>query len=119
MKNYLRPGFGNIDTLDAAELRVAAKVPRRITWSPRGKPWFCERWQMASYGHWAVLNAIKSGFLKRGPCARCGATAKVQGHHESYAKPLNVVWLCSRHHADRHKELRTNRTHPVVRESDT
>jgi len=37
------------------------------------------------------------------PCVICGA-AKAEGHHEDYDKPLDVVWLCRRHHREYHQE---------------
>jgi len=52
-----------------------------------------------------ALYAIRSGKLIRGPCEICGAT-KVQAHHEDYSKPLDVNWLCIRHHIERHVEKR-------------
>lgn len=54
--------------------------------------------------HQKVYRAVRSGKLKRSPCEICGA--KAQGHHEDYSKPLEVKWLCTLHHAERHKELR-------------
>ena len=54
-------------------------------------------------------NAIRDGKIKQEPCAVCGS-AKSQGHHEDYSKPLDVIWLCSRHHADRHIHLRNAKT---------
>lgn len=48
----------------------------------------------------AVQAALKAGALVRRPCF-CGET-KVEGHHPDYSKPLEVVWLCRRHHADQH-----------------
>ena len=50
-------------------------------------------------------NANRSGSVKRMPCEICGSK-KSEGHHEDYSKPLDVVWLCSRHHCDRHIHLR-------------
>lgn len=50
----------------------------------------------------AVGNAVRDGRLKRGPCS-CGS-AKTQAHHHDYSKPLEVEWLCSRCHRDRHRE---------------
>jgi len=46
-----------------------------------------------------VANAIREGKLIRQPCEVCGA-AKVEAHHDDYFQPLNVRWLCSRHHHD-------------------
>ncbi len=52
-----------------------------------------------------VAWAIISGRLKRMPCEVCG-TLKAEGHHEDYSKPLDVRWLCRKHHVMRHKELK-------------
>ena len=37
------------------------------------------------------------GRLTREPCFVCDA-ADAQMHHPDYAEPLNVVWLCRKHH---------------------
>ena len=55
----------------------------------------------------AVRNAVRDGKLLRLPCVECGEP-KSEGHHEDYSKPLDVVWLCNKHHkiADRLKKER-------------
>jgi hypothetical protein len=52
----------------------------------------------------AVAKAKKEGLLVPKPCERCGEV-KVHAHHDDYAKPLDVMWLCAYHHRQRHKEL--------------
>jgi len=42
----------------------------------------------------AVGNALRDGKLTKGPCAFCGSTERVHGHHHDYSKPLDVTWLC-------------------------
>jgi hypothetical protein len=59
------------------------------------------------YGEY--LSAIQCGKLTPMPCEVCGKQ-KTQGHHEDYSKPLDVVWLCVRHHQDRHIHLRNAKT---------
>lgn len=54
--------------------------------------------------HAKVRWAIKSGNLERLPCEVCG-NPRSQGHHDDYSKPIEVVWLCQRHHIERHKQL--------------
>lgn len=49
----------------------------------------------------AVGNALRDGRLVRSACA-CGNT-KVQAHHRDYSIPLDVEWLCSGCHRDRHR----------------
>ena len=50
-----------------------------------------------------VTNAVRDKRLIKGPCKHCGATEKIQGHHEDYYKPLEVTWLCPRCHKKLHK----------------
>ena len=54
-----------------------------------------------------VEKAIKDGVLKNpGRCEKCGAAGYTEAHHENYAKPLEVCWLCDKCHKERHKEKR-------------
>lgn len=53
----------------------------------------------------ASANAIRDGKLIRQPCEVCGTTSKVQGHHDDYSKPLEVRWLCPKHHSAHHRAL--------------
>lgn len=49
----------------------------------------------------ALKHALKTGKIVRQPCEKCGAK-KVHGHHEDYSKPLQVRWLCRKHHDEEH-----------------
>lgn len=49
----------------------------------------------------AVRKAILAGELTRQPCEVCGVE-RVHGHHDDYAKPLKVRWLCALHHRRLH-----------------
>lgn len=53
--------------------------------------------------HGIVAYAIKSGSIKRHDCEVCG-DKKSHAHHDDYSKPLDVRWLCSKHHNEWHKE---------------
>jgi hypothetical protein len=70
------------------KLRQVAKYPERC--SARQK----------------IGNLISRGQLKRGPCEVCG-TAHSQAHHDDYANPLSVRWLCGEHHKELHRQLGT------------
>lgn len=48
----------------------------------------------------AVADALEHGRLMKGPCAICGTTDRVEAHHHDYTQPLNVRWLCFRHHRE-------------------
>ena len=47
--------------------------------------------------------AIKDKKLIRKPCEVCGEL-KVEAHHPDYYEPLNVMWLCIKHHHEWHKK---------------
>jgi len=52
---------------------------------------------------WQVQRALKAGRLNRQPCEVCGAT-KTHAHHDDYAQPLSVRWLCPPHHYEHHSK---------------
>ena len=54
--------------------------------------------------HKAVSYALKTGKLKKQNCRECGV-AVVQAHHEDYSKPLEVIWLCPKHHYEYDQKL--------------
>ena len=61
---------------------------KRIELSPKVKAW--------SKLHYA-LRAGK--IIKPGLCSICGNTENIQGHHEDYNKPFEVIWVCQKCHA--------------------
>lgn len=63
------------------------------------------RWPEKTRAHKSVHKALRSGLLTRQPCERCNSTNRVHAHHEDYTKPLEVIWLCSSCHGERHREL--------------
>jgi hypothetical protein len=46
-----------------------------------------------------------SGKLKQQPCLACG-DSRVEAHHQDYAQPDHVVWVCRSHHRDLHQMLK-------------
>ncbi len=54
-----------------------------------------------------VRDAVRRGRIQKpSACEDCGAPTEaslLQGHHEGYARPLHVVWLCSKCHGVRHR----------------
>ncbi len=50
-----------------------------------------------------VSNAVRDGKLIPWPvCAVPECCGKPQGHHPDYSRPLDVVWLCVKHHKEAH-----------------
>lgn len=52
--------------------------------------------------HSEVNNALRAGRLEKGPCEVCANNSKVVAHHDNYAEPLVVRWLCQVHHSEWH-----------------
>ena len=53
-----------------------------------------------------VTRYVNSGKLIQRPCQKCGTKINVQAHHDDYSRPLNVVWLCVKHHNEVHVNKR-------------
>lgn len=52
-----------------------------------------------------VHSYLKRGKISKSPCSICG-DINVQAHHEDYSKPLEIIWLCVKHHIEHHKSPR-------------
>lgn len=69
---------------------------RRFRIGPRSE-WF-------DRAHGAVRDAIDAGELTRPDrCDECGMQREIVAHHDDYARPLDVRWLCRRCHLAWHK----------------
>lgn len=73
---------------------------QRDAWLQENRPLYAQKINARA----RVVYAIKTGKLKRLPCQVCGSP-EVHGHHTDYAKPLNVIWLCQKHHQEEHKRV--------------
>lgn len=50
-----------------------------------------------------VQNAVADGRLEKPDQCEFGCRAhRIDGHHDDYSKPLDVRWLCPKHHAQLH-----------------
>lgn len=77
---------------------------------PRSPKLFRSKHPEKYAAHIAVGNALRDGKItKPNECERCGADWQLHGHHEDYAKPLEVVWLCAECHGARHREINEER----------
>lgn len=62
-----------------------------------------KRWRarnkLKDAAHSIVRRAVKAGILKAGVCEYEGCKVKkTVAHHEDYALPMVVKWLCRKHH---------------------
>ena len=62
-----------------------------------------ERNAIKRAAHILTGNAIRDGRLLKEPCEVCGSEV-VHAHHDDYAEPLSVRWLCDEHHNQWHME---------------
>lgn len=87
-------------------------VPRRDLKGPANPNWlgvtgteksrrFKAKYPEKAFAHALMREAIRKGTLVRQPCEKCGNTT-VDGHHDDYSKPLDVRWLCRKHHTAHH-----------------
>ena len=63
-----------------------------------------ERYPRKYKAHTMVGNAIRDGKLFVESCCDCGSEDRVHAHHDDYAKPLNIRWLCAVHHSQWHRD---------------
>lgn len=71
----------------------ASKVRYVKKWRDRNK--------IKHKAHLMVLYAVRMGRLTRKPCEIC-KDINVHAHHDDYFKPLDVRWLCQKHHNEIH-----------------
>lgn len=63
------------------------------------KAWI-ERNPAKRKAHNILSAALRDGKIKKKRCEVCGKYA--QAHHPDYSKPLEIVWLCPKHHKQIH-----------------
>lgn len=51
-----------------------------------------------------LRDAVLNGKIIREPCELCGEAA--EAHHDDYSRPLDVRWLCRKHHVEHHNAIR-------------
>ena len=73
--------------------------------SQKAKNDYAKRYPIRKIASSFVGNAIRDGRLKKEPCEICGKK-RVHAHHDDYYKPMEVRWLCIKHHNEYHVKLR-------------
>lgn len=88
-------------------MTVWDKVGYEPVWRSLGYASPGDFWGLQEKAYRATRLARRSGALTIGPCERRGegyCAGRIEAHHEDYEKPLEVTWLCRRHHVGLHTE---------------
>lgn len=81
----------------------------------RGSRAYHERHPERRAARIALWNALRGGVVaKATACQGCGAAGRLHGHHDDYAKPLEVRWLCVPCHEEAHHEV-SRITRPLMK----
>ena len=98
---YFREYFqAHREKINAAALEWAREHPEKKAQQVKV---YAERHPERYIAKCMVASALRRGELIRQPCSICG-DPRSQAHHPNYAEPLNVIWLCKRHHTEIHSK---------------
>ena len=98
-KNRLK----NIDAFRAYD-RLRAKLPHRKKLALELERIRRRLDRRKTHCHNKLTRAVRKGLIDRMPCIVCGEK-RTHAHHESYDRPLDVVWYCAVHHSARHRQM--------------
>ena len=84
----------------------SAALKSHLTRSERVLMWKKSVGKAVILAHRLTYEAISSGRLKRLPCEVCGKE-KTDAHHDDYSKPLEVRFLCRKHHLEFHRKQKS------------
>ncbi len=94
------PGEGRKTKLTEEQRKMVRAARNRRKYAA-GKKKYPERYAAKQVIKWAVARGVASSQ----PCWECGF-ADTEAHHPAYSLPLDVVWLCRKHHLQLHREFR-------------
>lgn len=100
----------NIDAIRMYDV-LRAKLPHRVKLALKVNDAYRKRDSRRNACASKVHRAIRKGLLQWCPCSVCGSE-KSMAHHESYDRPLDVVWYCQVHHKARHKQMKQEGIEP-------
>lgn len=89
-----------VELQSIARKKWAANNKGKIYESTRS---YRDKYPVKYKAHGMVAYAIKVKNLVAKPCEIC-RNNDVHAHHDDYNEPLNVRWLCTKHHNQWHKE---------------
>jgi len=91
--------IGNARIGHARHPRLGAANPNFKGWRSRDNVYYKDRFRAKhpekAAAHDAVSRAERQGRLHRpAACQRCGIIGKTHAHHDDYAQPLQVLFVC-------------------------
>ena len=93
------------EELEEARRKSLATHPKRTYYRKKREDlWHTPRYEgltQKEKARYLFRQALSRGDLARKPCEICG-NPNSEGHHPDYWKPLDVIWLCKRHHSEIH-----------------
>lgn len=101
---YNRSEKGKAVAKKSAEKFLSTERGRNLTKQAHKK--YAENNRNKIRTHWRIKQRIKSGAMVRGVCEKCGDSDDVHAHHDDYNKPLDVRWLCRKHHSEFHRRIK-------------
>lgn len=101
-RQYDKDRFKNDPRVKERHKRYA-QTERGKNSAAKAKRKYIEQNPIKRGAHIITGNAIRDGILIKKPCEICGCTT-VHAHHDDYAYPLSVRWLCAKHHKEWHSE---------------
>jgi len=88
-----------------AQAREYRKRKGAVAWNKEWNARYKAAHRRECNANYAVWRAIQQGLLTRQPCEVCGKP-DANAHHDNYAHPLDVRWLCPSHHKRHHAALK-------------
>lgn len=71
---------------------------------------YAQKYPLRDIARTMLRNAVRDGKVTPWPkCALPCCDGKREAHHPDYDRPLEVVWLCDRHHKDAHNLTRKHK----------
>lgn len=103
-REYDRARSMRPDRVESRRLYQNSEEGKRIVNAIRKR--YIERNPIKRAAHIMVRNAVRDGRLEKpASCESCGSSPKrLHGHHDDYAQPLTVRWLCPKCHKEWHDE---------------
>ena len=89
---------------------ITAEQRTKRSTALRAKYWSDPEYRRKMLARSVTRDEIRAGRLVRLPCEVCGREP-AEAHHHDYGRPLEVRWLCRRHHRDAHAALHTHCRH--------